>query len=224
MHLGTTPTLLSRAPLRLNGSFRYSPDDNQGGGDEGQKDQTKEGADKGKAHEPTKLTLTEAELQAKIEAALNADRQKAESKARKEREAAEAEEAKKRGEFEKLASTEKQRADALEARALNAERTVLVNDVFAKVVSANEGLSFDALNEWVRPKVLAALSADTSPEDVTKQAKTLAEKYAKENPPKAKGRAGAPGELPGRQPNRPSDRSGEGVNGSRQFTGAATRF
>lgn len=227
MQPGNTPTLLLRAPVRLNGSFCYAADDDQGG----TQDQTPEpvtppkGKAKGGKEEPTDpdtITLTRAELKAQIGAAVAERDRKAEDKAKKDREAAEADEAKKRGEFEKVASAEKDRADKAEARALAAERSTLVNDAFAEVLSANEGLSLAALNKWVRPNVLAALTADTEPADVTKQAKQLATDYAKENPPKTKGRAGVPGDMPNRLPARPSDKRGE--NGEPQFNGAAARF
>lgn len=139
-----------------------------------------------------RLTLSPAELEARIQAALAADRRKAEDKAKKDREAAEAEEAKKRGEFEKVANAEKAKREEAERErdALRRERTV--EKALTKAAAEQEGYPLSVFEEYVLPKLLTTLPADADEDAVAKAAKDAVAKYVTDNPRQAKGGAGAP--------------------------------
>jgi hypothetical protein len=227
MSFGPQPTVLSRAPLRPYGTFatfRYSPDGDDKGGDTGD-DKSKEGADKGeKKNEPT-----EAEKLAEL---LKAERVKweadAAAKAKKSEDAAAKKKAEEEGKFKELADAAEKRANEAEAKALNAERSTLIDDAFTDVVSeSKDGVTLKALREWVKPKVLAGLTAETDADEVRKSAKSLAEQYVKDvGAAKPKG-SGVPPALP-RTPNRanpnnPDARSPRTPNGNRIVT-PSSRF
>lgn len=196
MSLGTTPTLLSRAPLRpygLFGRFCYDPDPNPPA------PAPKEPADK---KEPEKKPEpTDAEKLAEM---LKAERAKWEAEAaakqKKADEAAAIAKAKEEGKFKELAEAAEKKAAEAEARALAAERSSLIDAELVAV--AKDGITLDMLKTWVKPGVLAALTPETTADDVKKSAKALAEQYAKDvTGAKPKGSAGAP-LAPSRTPSR----------------------
>lgn len=219
MQLGNTPTLLYRAPIRPYGSFCYAPDDDQGGTqDPPTEPPSAEGADKPKRGkksdtppDPETLTLTKAQLKAQIDAAVAERDRRAEEKAKKDREAAEAEEAKKRGEFEKVAGAEKDRADKAEREVRTLRQSIALRDHLAEKHPDYIGCA-----RYIAPLI----PADVEGDDLAKAVEKTAAQYVKDNPRQTKGRAGAP-DTPPRS--RPSD---SGANGKPepQFNGAAARF
>jgi hypothetical protein len=141
--------------------------------------------------EPAKISLTQEELDAKVQAAVDAHQRKQDDKAKKDREAAEKKAAEEQGKFKELAEAAEKKAAEAEAKALAAERAALIDREF--YAQAKDGVTIDALNTWVRPGVLAKLTLEMTPEDVTKATKQLAEQYAKDVAgAKPKGTSGAP--------------------------------
>lgn len=142
------------------------------------------------------LTLTQADLDARIAAALKADRDAAAEQKRKDDEAAEAAEAEKRGEHEKIAAAEKAKREKAEGELLTLKRDLAVRDALA------EHPDYATCAKYIAPLVDAGAS------DLAKAAKDAVSQYVADNPRTPKGSAGAPPAprggarmAPGRIPN-----------------------
>lgn len=171
-----------RTPLRpyaLFGRACYAKEQDAGGEGEGNKGKP-EGAD-----EP--LTLSKSELQKLIDdnrkEAEQAAENKLAAKAQKDREAAEAEEAKKRGEFEKVAEKERARADAAEAKANNLERSIKLRDHLAE-----KHPEYSANAKYILPMI----PTDVEGDDLDKAIANAAKQYVDDNPRTPKNPGGAP--------------------------------
>lgn len=168
------------------------------------------------APEPKRIELTEAEIEqrtkAAVEAALKAERDKAADEARKAKEAADAEEAKKRGEFEKLAQQEQAKREKAEQRVAEAERKALLADVSVQLRDhlAEKHPEYLTNAPDIFLHVKEKLEDDAEPDAIAKliadEAKAFAERTgkAKAGPPAAPSRSSrAPADLP--KPQQPAN-------------------
>lgn len=147
--------------------------------------------------EPKKVELTEDELQARMTAAVEADRQKREKADAKEKADREAEEAKKRGEFEKVAEQEKARADAAEAKLRRRELQDAVRAHLKKDHAGYEDNDVDVLAH-----VMANLAPDAD-EAITKRVIGEQARAFVERTPKAKANVPPPSSRDRIEPNQP---------------------
>lgn len=164
-----------------------------------------------------KVTLSRAELQQQIDAAVAERDRKAEAKAKKEREDAEAKAAAERGEWQKVAEKAQAELDRVAGELRNRDLAGRVRDYLAEHHAGYVADPKAHPETYVLP-LLAGLPADAAPEDVTKAVKTAAEQYVKDNPratPPASGAPAAPQRAAkpaaGQLPAVPSD-----ANGSRR--------
>jgi membrane protein involved in colicin uptake len=190
---------MGRAPLRINTLFaraRYALE------------QTPPASPPGDAAKPKgddKPANPDADRQAAIDAAvasaLATERKAAADKAAKDKSDAEAADAIKRGEFEKVANTEKAKREEAEHKLALRERDIAVRDALAAHAD------YATCAKYVTPLVDATFQGDA----LAKAAKAAVEDYIKDNPRTPKGSVGAPPAPrgsripPTRQPNqRPS--------------------
>jgi hypothetical protein len=165
--------------------MHWTPENDPAGGGGGDKK-----GDKGGEQQGDKLSLTPAELQAKIEEATAKALRDAESKAgeksRKEREAAEAEEAKKRGEWEELATKEQQKRTQAEERAAQAERRAQLAEVNVALRDhlADKHPDYLANAPDIMLHVEKHLAPDAKPTDVAKVIADEAKAFADRTPRK----------------------------------------
>jgi hypothetical protein len=149
-----------------------------------------------------KVVLTPEELDAKIRdasaAAVTAAQNAAAEAQRQKDEAAAAEDARKKGEFEKVANTEKanrERAERERDEARLAARTAEVR-IDLRDYLADKFPDYAKAADWIMPAVKFAL--DTKPADVTKSIEAAVKKYVEDNP-RGRGTA-APGPLGANSP------------------------
>jgi vacuolar-type H+-ATPase subunit E/Vma4 len=156
--------------------MHWTPENDPAGGGGGDKK-----GDKGEQGD--KITLTAAELQAKIEAAaadaVNRANEAAADKARKDKEAADAETARKNGEFEKLAEAEREKREAAERRAQLAEVNVALRDHLA-----DKHPDYLANAPDIMLHVEKHLAADAKPADVKKLIEEQSKAFADRTPRK----------------------------------------
>lgn len=134
-------------------------------------------------NQPKKLELSEDELQAKINAALDAERKKADDKAKKEREEAERKKAEEQGEFKTLLERETEKSTTLAAE----NRTLKVKLALGEHLAAKHP-DYVGSAKYILPLV----PADTKEEDLAKAVETAAVEFVKDNPRQGKPSTGAP--------------------------------
>jgi hypothetical protein len=188
--------LLPRAAFRPGPSFHYAKDQDAAGAGDVDKPDDKgddgKSKDKGKpAPTPSPEEEIERRAEEKAQAKLAAEREKDRKKAEKEKADAYAEEAKKRGEWEKLATREKEQREEAEARAVRAERSEQVNDALVDAAAEHEGYSVKVFKTYVKPIVMSELADDAKPEDLVKLTKAKVAEYVKDNPRAVKAGGGA---------------------------------
>lgn len=161
-----------------------------------------------------KLTLTKDELQAQIQAALTADREKREKAEAKAREEAERKAAEEQGKFKELADKERAEKERLAAEVRTLRVAATLRDHLAEKHPEYVGTA-----KYILPLV----PADADGDELAKAIESAAEQYVKDNPRQAKG-GGAPAPLP-RTPNRAN---GSGTHNQprtpRQPSVASSRF
>lgn len=175
--------LLSLAACAGLGMYHLTDDTVTGGGGGDKKVDDKKPADK---TEPAKLALTQEELDAKVAAAVKASEDKAAAAAKKKQDDDEAEAARKRGEFETLATKEKERADALDA-----ENRRLKRDAALTAHLADKHAEYLTCAKYIAPLIDAEAEGD----ELAKAVADAATQYVNDNPRTPKG-AGAPAKQP----------------------------
>lgn len=161
-------------PYSMPGHFCFAPDDGQGGNSHPPPENP--------PAEPKKIELTEEELQARIEAAVKKERDRAAAAAEEERKKREAEAARKAGEFEKLYNAEVEARKAEQQAREQAELRARRAEVYNRLASylSEKHPEYTAAAKYMQP--LLEITADTSDDDVEKQIKTVVEQYVKDNP------------------------------------------
>jgi hypothetical protein len=213
--------------------FHLTPEEEEaqrkGGGGEGDKGKKRkadpgegEKDDAGDKSEEPKLTLTQAELDARIKAAREEERRKAEEAKKKEKETAEAEEARKRGEFEKLADQEKTKREAAEQERdrLNRENRMLKieRQLAAHLESTHKDYTANAADIMLH--VEKKVSAETSDDDVKKIIAEESKAFVERTPRKLANGAPAanprsrikPGTFAGAGARRTESNNGDGID------------
>lgn len=110
-------------------------------------------------------------------------------KARVAKEAADLEDAKKKGEWEKLA-TEAQ------AKLANVERERKVEKSMILAAGEHEGYPLTVFEKYVMPGVLTGIDAKATDADIDKAVTAAVKQYVDDNPRQVKGNGGAPPPLP----------------------------
>lgn len=179
--------------------------------------------EKGKAGEPEKLSLTQAELDAKLRDARADEKRKLDAAAQKKKDDDDAAAAKEQGKFEKLYNDEKGKRETAETVLETERRERKVEKALRSAAAAHEGYPADVFDKYVMPTLLTGIAADASDEAITLAAKNAAADYVKDNPRQPKG-GGPPPPLP-RQPQRPGQPNGkERQQPARELSTASRRF
>lgn len=172
--------------------------------------------------EPAKLTLTEAELQARIDAAVKSRDEATAAEAKRLKDESDREAARAKGEWEKVAGDEKERANKLDAELATAKLAAKGRDVDLAVRDhlAEKHPEYVAVAKYVRP--LVTYDASTSDEVIAKRVAEAAAQYVKDNPRAKSAPAGAPA-APANGLRRPYTEP-VNRNGTPRITGAAAGF
>jgi hypothetical protein len=155
-------------------------------------DQKPEGdkpADKGKQQDKPAPKYTDDDVQQRIDAALKAERDEAKRLADKDKTERERKEAEKRGEFETVATQEKEaritaERERDEARVAARGKDV---DILLRDHLADKHPDYITAAKWIRPAI--AFDATTKDDTLTKRIEEAAESYVKDNPRSTKGGA-----------------------------------
>jgi hypothetical protein len=134
-------------------------------------------------NDPDKLTLTKAELQAQIDAAVKAQQDKADAAAKKKQDDADRKKAEEQGEFKNLLDQETEKNTALAAENRTLKTRIALGDHLAA-----KHPDYAARAKYILPLI----PADTKDEDLAKAVEAAAAEFVKDNPVQAKGSAAAP--------------------------------
>lgn len=146
---------------------------------------------------PKKIELTEDELNTRIEAAKQSERDAATKAKKTADDAAAAEEARKKGEFEKVANTEKEKRETAER-----ENASLRIDIAIRDHLADEKLrDYAGCAKYIKPQIDVAKASD--PSKLAEAITAAVEQYVKDNP---RSLAGKPPVPPGRSGGAPGNK------------------
>jgi hypothetical protein len=192
----STARMLSLAVAAGLGMYHNSdPANPQGGG--GAPPAPTKPDDKG----PKKIELTEDELNAKVEAALTAERQKADAAAKRKADEDKRKADEEQGKWKELADTEKTRNAELAAENRTLKTRIALGDHLAA-----KHPDYVARAKYILPLI----PADTADDGLAKAVEDAAAEFVTANPTQPKGSAGAPpaprgGNVkPGGQGNKPN--------------------
>lgn len=200
----STARMLSLAAMAGLGLYHNATDDKGGAG--GGTTTTTTVDDKGgKKEEPEKLTLTKAELDAQIEAALAGERQKAEAAAKRKADEDKRKADEEQGKWKELSETEQKRNAELAAENRTLKTRIALGDHLAAKHPEYVGKA---------RYILPLIPADTADDQLAKAVELAAAEFVRDNPVQAKGSAGAP----------PAPRGGGKPGGQGKPNGHANRF
>jgi hypothetical protein len=196
--------MIGLAALAGLGVYHNTADDKGGGGGAGDPppadDKGKKGAKEPEKKQPEKVELTADELERKISEAKAAAKADFDAEREKEKKAREEEDARKKGEFEKLYQAETGRVKELERDLATSRLEARKKDV---AIRLNRHLAADH-KDYIENDVdilpHVAFDADTKDDDIDKRIKEAAAAFVKRTP-KASALSGAPagaarGKLP----------------------------
>jgi hypothetical protein len=172
--------LLSLAAVAGLGTYHNTDPANPGNGGGGG---TTPPAPKPAETDPDKVTLTKAELDAKIEAAVKAQQDKADAAARKRQEEADRKAAEEQGKFKELADAERTRNAELAAEV----RRLKVENAMGRHL-ADKHPDYVTCSKYILPHV----PTDTPDDKLDRAVEQAAADYVRDNPRQPKGSAGAP--------------------------------
>lgn len=173
---------LARIHNAIQAGIGYAYNDGgEGAGGGGTKPEAKPEAKPVAVAVPVTLGLTQADLDQRIADALADQQRKADDKAAKEKGDREAEEARKRGEFETVANQEKTKREAAEARVKSLELDKALRDHLA-----------EHKPEYAKAAGLISKIVDAGEADTDKAVKAAVAEYEKSLPEKPRGSAAVP--------------------------------
>jgi hypothetical protein len=175
---------------------------------------------------PKKLELSEDELQSRIDAAIEKEREKHQTAAQKEKDEADRKAAEEKGEFKTLAEKERAEREKSDARAAEAERKAQLLEVNLSLRDhlAAKHPEYLANAADIMLHVKDKLAADAKPADITKLIEAEAKAFVERTP---RGKVAPPPPAPSGRASPGGAKDPEGANGKRQpgtITGMAARF
>lgn len=176
------------------------------------------------APEVKKIELSEDELQTRIDAALEKERETHAATAKREKEEAERKTAEEKGEYKTLAEKEKASREASDARAAEAERRAQLAEVNVSLRDhlATKHPEYLANAADIMLHVKDKLAADAKPADVSKLIEAESKAFVDRTP---RGRVAPPNPAASARPAAGGAKEKDGANGEpRQITGMAARF